>query len=202
LNTILQLKDYNDFMIDDIDACLKTLFIDWADSKSNASGGLGKFGELKLSLLNDELGTTAKRKEELEAENVELKEDLEKAKAKIRDMIPDNRRAKELSDKNIVLKQSLQETLAKLTDLEVTHRGLTEMKNQLEVSISSPLSLSCLFLDRFFSVSLCLSLSCVSLSLSLSPFLLLLSLSLSPVAVIEANSHTNSNPRKFSQRKQ
>jgi hypothetical protein len=133
LNTILQLKDYNDFMIDDIDACLKTLFIDWADSKSNASGGLGKFGELKLSLLNDELGTTAKRKEELEAENVELKEDLEKAKAKIRDMIPDNRRAKELSDMNIVLKHSLQETLAKLTDLEVTHRGLTEMKNQLEV---------------------------------------------------------------------
>jgi hypothetical protein len=120
-------------MIDEIDNCLKTLFIDWADSKLHSSGGLGKFGELKLSVLNTELGTALLKKEELEKANQELVDELEFLKVRLKEMLPDNRRAKELSDRNTVLKQSLQDTVGKLSDLEIQQRGLIELKNKLEV---------------------------------------------------------------------
>lgn len=134
---MLQLKDYNDFMIEEIDLCLKRLFIDWVETKSNTIGGLGKMGESKLALLTHELGATVARKEDLERANIYLMNELELAQKKISDMLPDSRRAKELSDKNLILTKSLQETQAKLTDLEGSHAQLVESKQMLEVIIIS-----------------------------------------------------------------
>lgn len=124
-------------MIDDIDVCLKRLFIDWAESKLNSAGGLGKFGELKLSLLNDELGAAMNRKEELEKENAELLSELEISKKRITDMLPDNKRAKELSDRNASLNTKLHETQGKLEELTSAHKALVELKNKLEVCFIS-----------------------------------------------------------------
>lgn len=137
LNTVLQLKDYNDFMIDDIDICLKRLFIDWAESKLNSAGGLGKYGELKLSLLNEELGVALSRKDALEKENADLMSELEMSKKRIVDMLPDNKRAKELSDRNSFLNSTLQETQMQLEQLILDHKSLVELKNQYEVITST-----------------------------------------------------------------
>ena len=134
LNTVLQLKDYNDFMIDDIDICLRRLFIDWAESKLNSGGeGGGVGGERRLSMLNDELGENLRRKEELEKQNAELIADLTLAKKRIVDMAPDNKRAKELADRNAILNSTLQETQAKFEDLDITNKGLVASKTRLEV---------------------------------------------------------------------
>ena len=140
LNTVLQLKDYNDFMIEEIDLCLKRLFIDWVKTKSNTIGGLGKIGEAKLALLTQELGTTLNRRDDLERINIELINDLEIANKKINDMLPDSRRAKDLFDRNLVLSKNLQEAQSKLTGLEASRVTLIELKEKLEVIRNTTLS--------------------------------------------------------------
>jgi hypothetical protein len=133
LNTVLQLKDYNDFMIDEIDVSLRRLFVDWAESKANSLGGLGRFGELKLSMLNEEMGKTLQRKEELEMKEIELTEELAIAKMTIQDMLPDNKRAKDLADRNTYLSQSLTGLRKQYDELERNFNSVSNLKDRLEV---------------------------------------------------------------------
>jgi len=48
----------------------------------NATGGLGRLGEAKLALLNDELNVTLNRKENLEKLTAELRSQLDLSKQK------------------------------------------------------------------------------------------------------------------------
>jgi hypothetical protein len=133
LNTILQLKDYNDFMIDEIDLSLRRVFLDWVETKYNSVGGLGRFGEVKLGMLNEELGNCLRRNEELEKKQIDLEYEVELGKKTIQEMLPDNKRAKELSDRNHFLTESVHGLRSQLEEIEMKLMKVSHQKDRLEV---------------------------------------------------------------------
>mmetsp|Transcript_13853 Transcript_13853/g.20723 ORF Transcript_13853/g.20723 Transcript_13853/m.20723 type:complete len:546 (+) Transcript_13853:611-2248(+) len=131
--TVLQLKDYNDKIVGEVDSTLQRILSDWADSKLMAlDGGVGGSGsEGKLAKVYEELTTTLREKDEADNKISALTLEVENLSQRIDEMAPDSRRAKELFDRNTHLAKNLKETTAALAALDEEHNVLQELHRNL-----------------------------------------------------------------------
>ena len=142
LNTVLQMKTFNDSVLDDLEEALKRVFLDWGVSKMKAlriSGGsddedaFGGASEQKIAKLYNKLNEAETMNETYEQQIVKLKEELEAAKRNIDTLSPLAKRADELQERNNILSKSLKETNEILGELDIAHNALQEKQGQLEV---------------------------------------------------------------------
>lgn len=140
MSTILQMKDFNDVVLDDVDEALKKVFVDWSASKLQAlKGGLGDddgfggSGEGKIAKLYDQLNGTERKNDLLESKAKKLEASLEEATKALEEMSPIAKRASELQMRNEMLAKSLAETNLAFDDIDAQHSQLVEKHSKLEV---------------------------------------------------------------------